>query len=110
MVGSSKDWRPNLGGWLAMLNCAGWLTIIAVDSLAGHRQESPYTECGIVLAFGLSVPFASFLFFPSPGTPSPTVESVAFGAALIGLNSFAWEYCFAAILRWMARSGQSSSS
>ncbi|WP_010584420.1 hypothetical protein [Schlesneria paludicola] len=87
-------WKPNLGGWLTILNCAAWPVLISNLQTA----ESPVFEIVIACLFLVGLPFAWILLLPS-AEGGPTYNGVVMVSIVVGMNSFAWGYGLATIAR-----------
>ncbi len=93
--------RPNLGGWLTMLNCASWLVAWWVIQ-ALKSVEAPYRfPSGVVISMGvllgfLSLPIAWICILP-PIDYHRNYEEVITKCIVLGGNSFVWRYGIAAV-------------
>ncbi|MGC4031701.1 MAG: hypothetical protein QM754_08205 [Tepidisphaeraceae bacterium] len=95
--------RPTLGGWLAIGNSVGCLTIVANFALPICADPPDVVFFALVITYiALTFPLAFILWLPTFGRgPSPLSAVIA--CALTGLNSFVWGYALAAIIRRLRR-------
>ncbi len=87
-----SPWKPNLGGWLAILNCSAWVVLV-------FSLQNDFHPPDVLLAIGLivlSLPVALPFMLPSQ---EPTTVGAICVCIIIGVNSFLWGYGLAAICR-----------
>ena len=90
-------WKLDLGGTLTMCNCAVWPALVLLASIPDVHEAIP-----VVLMFLFALPFAWLFMLPELDS-RPTNFDVISTCVIIGLNSFAWGYGLAAILRQWCR-------
>ncbi|HCS50748.1 hypothetical protein [Rubinisphaera sp.] len=82
-----------------MLNCAAWLLfVIGVHQFSNQL----YGVVLAILVIILALPFAWPFMFPAVGHHSSVGEIIAI-SVIVGVNSFAWGYGLAAIIRYCRR-------
>jgi hypothetical protein len=90
--------KPNLGGWLTMLNCLAWPVLISNLRTA----ESPVFEILIACLILLGLPCAWVLLLPSVGG-GPTCLDIVMASVVVGGNGFAWGYAVASVVRRLSK-------
>ena len=87
--------KPTLGGWLTIANGVAWILILVLPELVGNPNVfALFIPIGLLLSF----PFVwCWCLFPSLG--GPTIADVVEIAIVFGLNSIAWGYGVAWIVR-----------
>ncbi|MBT5020424.1 MAG: hypothetical protein HON04_16960 [Planctomicrobium sp.] len=95
------EWKPKLSGWLAILNCVAWL-LFAVFADEFENFSNSIMILITALLFLFSLPFAWWLMFPALHHQS-SAPDIIWTCILLGVNSFAWGYGLAAIIRYSRR-------
>jgi hypothetical protein len=94
--------RPNLGGWLAMLNAALWLligitvqTVVPGSALVQRVTETTLAISTLVLSLPLTPCFCGLV------GPHRRGEDIVLSCLLVGLNAFLWGHGLARLYHFL---------
>lgn len=82
--------RPQLGGWLTILNGSFWVLFAVLGRFDLLDNTPRWILVPLIIVFSLPLAFPCMM--PSMGHGSPRPEAVVVVSVVLGLNSFVWGY------------------